>query len=356
MIHPRTRRRLMLPVALVLALSIAACSNGDGSDEAATDAPATTAAATDAADGSGTDSPPGAASGEFSVLSYNVAGLPAEVSEVDPAEHLPLISPKLNDFDVVMTQEDFDWWKPDGLAAGLDFVNYHERLRADATHDFQSPQHPGPDAVGLAADRRDVLEVGDGLGVISRLPLEGDERVPWAGCFGGLDTNDGGAGDCLSMKGFSLTRLQPADGLSVDLYNLHGEAGRTDEDQSLQAEGFADLAAYIEEHSEGNAIILGGDTNLHIDPAGPDAHPDAHDGEDQVIWNDFLDATGLTDACDATKCDGPLEIDKFAFRSSDEISLEVTDYRFVASDFVDEAGEPLSDHDPLLARFDWSAG
>ncbi|MEZ5371529.1 MAG: hypothetical protein R2704_02055 [Microthrixaceae bacterium] len=356
MIHPRTRRRLMLPVALVLALSIAACSNGDGSDETATDAPATTAAATDAADGSGTDSPPGAASGEFSVLSYNVAGLPAEVSEVDPAEHLPLISPKLNDFDVVMTQEDFDWWKPDGLAAGLDFVNYHERLRADATHDFQSPQHPGPDAVGLAADRRDVLEVGDGLGVISRLPsmATSESRGPVASV--GSTPTMSRAGRLPLHEGFFAHRLQPADGLSVDLYNLHGEAGRTDEDQSLQAEGFADLAAYIEEHSEGNAIILGGDTNLHIDPAGPDAHPDAHDGEDQVIWNDFLDATGLIDACDATKCDGPLEIDKFAFRSSDEISLEVTDYRFVASDFVDEAGEPLSDHDPLLARFDWSAG
>src|SRR5688500_5242268 len=60
-------------------------------------------------------------SGDFNVLSYNVAGLPAEISNEDPEQHIPMISPLLNDYDVVMTQEDFDWWKPDGLAANLDF-------------------------------------------------------------------------------------------------------------------------------------------------------------------------------------------------------------------------------------------
>ena len=51
-------------------------------------------------------------SGDFTVLSYNVAGLPQEISTVNPQEHIPLISPLLNDYDVVLTQEDFDWWVP----------------------------------------------------------------------------------------------------------------------------------------------------------------------------------------------------------------------------------------------------
>ena len=64
------------------------------------------------------------------MLSYNVAGLPQEISSENPTEHLPLISPLLNEYDVVMTQEDFDWWTP--LLDSFDFVNYHTRLRADA--------------------------------------------------------------------------------------------------------------------------------------------------------------------------------------------------------------------------------
>ena len=41
-------------------------------------------------------------SGSLSVLTYNVAGLPAEMSKVDPIANHPLISPKLNDDDLVL--------------------------------------------------------------------------------------------------------------------------------------------------------------------------------------------------------------------------------------------------------------
>jgi len=42
--------------------------------------------------------------GEFTTLSYNVAGLPQEVSQVNPKDHIPLISPLLNEYDIVLTQ------------------------------------------------------------------------------------------------------------------------------------------------------------------------------------------------------------------------------------------------------------
>ncbi|MDD9370350.1 MAG: hypothetical protein PV358_09575, partial [Acidimicrobiales bacterium] len=44
----------------------------------------------------------GGRSGTFSVLSYNVAGLPQEISTVNPQEHIPLISPLLNEYDIVL--------------------------------------------------------------------------------------------------------------------------------------------------------------------------------------------------------------------------------------------------------------
>lgn len=286
--------------------------------------------------------------GEFSVLSYNVAGLPAEISKEDPAKHLPLISPLLNDFDVVLTQEDFDWWGE--LAGGFDFVHYHERLRAKAVHEHRSPQHPGPEAVGINATNRPDLQIGDGLGVLSKFPIEGNERVPWAGCFGGFDTSDGGAADCLAMKGFSLTRLTLADGAVVDLYNLHLEAGGTATDQQLQADDVAQLGAYIVEHSAGNAVILGGDTNLHTD----NEHPDGSNGADIELWDGLLAQTGLTDSCVALSCPDTGRIDKIAFRSGKGVELEALRHRFHGDTFVDADGAALSDHEPLEVRFRWT--
>jgi hypothetical protein len=61
-----------------------------------------------------------------------------------------------------MTQEDFDWWTP--LLDSFDFVSYHTRLRADATHEYRTARHPGPEASGLDPATRPDLNVGDGLG------------------------------------------------------------------------------------------------------------------------------------------------------------------------------------------------
>jgi hypothetical protein len=282
-------------------------------------------------------------SGELSVLSYNVAGLPQEISTVNPQEHIPLISPRLNEYDLVMTQEDFDWWTP--LLDGLDFVHYHERLRAEATHEYRSAQHPGPEAVGLDPATRPELNVGDGLGFLSRTPFTGETRVPWAGCFGGFDTNDGGAADCLAMKGFAVVELTLADGVTVHAYTLHAEAGSTPQDQQLQVDDFEQLADYIETHSAGRPIILAGDTNLHTNPGSVDAG----------IWQGFLQRTGLVDACSAAiGCTQPAAIDKLATRSTDDLTLTPTSHAYPRELFRDAEGEDLSDHPPLVVDIAWT--
>lgn len=288
-----------------------------------------------------------AVGGSFTVLSYNVAGLPQEISTENPKDHLPLISPLLEEYDVVLTQEDFDWWRP--ALDGFDFANYHERLRADVTHEYQSAQFPGPEATGVDVAARPQLQVGDGLGFLSRFPFAGEQRVPWTGCFGGLDTSDGGAADCLASKGFGMVRMTLADGVEVDVYTLHAEAGGTPDDQQLQVDDFAELAAFIADNSDGRAVILGGDTNLHTDSDHPDAGGDA----DTQIWADFISTTGLTDACAALGCDETDAIDKIAFRSGDGVALEATSHDFPRERFRDPAGEDLSDHPPLVVGFDW---
>jgi hypothetical protein len=281
---------------------------------------------------------------EFSLLSYNVAGLPQGISGSNPERNLPLISPLLNDYDVVLTQEDFDWWQP--IAGVLDFVNYHARLRAQATHPYRSAVHPGPAAVGVDPAARPLL-VGDGIGFLSRYPLLDERHVAWEGCFGGVLPP--GAGDCLAMKGFRVMTMVLGDGREVDVYNLHAEAGGTAEDQALQVEDYEQLAEAIETWSAGRAVIVAGDTNLHVDPE----HEDSGNGADAVIWARFLDRMGLTDVCAELDCPEWANIDKAAYRSGGGIELSAVDHEFVTERFRTPEGEDLSDHPPLAVVFGW---
>lgn len=288
-----------------------------------------------------------ATSGDFTVLTYNVAGLPQEFSGVNPDEHIPLISPLLDDYDVVLTQEDFDWWDP--LLDDLTFAHYHEQLRAQATHEFRSGQWPGPAAAGIDPAVRPLPFVGDGLGTLSRMELSGATRVAWRGCFGGADTTDGGAADCLAGKGFSVERLRLSPERTVDVYNLHGEAGGTDLDQQLQEADFVQLAAFVRSRSAGQAVILAGDTNLHTNSN----HPDGHGGADTRAWARFLADTGLTDACTAVGCPDVSSIDKVAFRSGGGVALTATAHDMPRARFRSPTGENLSDHPPVAVTFHW---
>jgi hypothetical protein len=281
--------------------------------------------------------------GTFTFLTYNVAGLPQEISTVNPQEHIPLISPLLDDYDVVVTQEDFDWWDPS--LDTLDFAHYHERLRAQATHPHKSAQWWGPEAAGIDTAVRPAPLVGDGLGFMARKPFTNGPRPAWDDCFGGFDTSDGGAADCLAGKGFGVVTMTLRTGYTVDVYTLHAEAGSTAEDQSLQVDDFAQLAAFIADHSAGKAIILGGDTNLHTNASNP---------ADRAIWNTFLAQTGLTDACTTLSCSEPGSIDKVAYRNGGGVTLSATSHDFPRERFRDAEGEDLSDHPPLVVGFRWT--
>jgi hypothetical protein len=146
-----------------------------------------------------------------------------------------------------------------------------------------------------------------------------------------------------------MARVSLDDGVVVDVYTTHAEAGSEDDDDAVRAAQFEQIAVYMEENSAGNAIIFGGDMNLHTDPADAD-HPD-----DYGVWQAFLESTGLIDVCDALSCPEPERIDKFAYRNGGGVELEPLLWQFEAEKFIDPEGEPLSDHEPLLVRWRWSA-
>jgi endonuclease/exonuclease/phosphatase family metal-dependent hydrolase len=249
-------------------------------------------------------------SGRFSLLTYNVAGLPELVSGSDPEINSGLISPLLNHYDVALVQEDF---------------SYHGLITSRARHAYRSePMHSS------------LALMPDGLNAFSRYAFGWVHRVRWAQCNGYL----GSASDCLADKGFSYTELALAPGAVVDVYNLHAEAGRSPMDVEVRRANFEQLAQYIRGRSQNRPVIVAGDTNVRLSVP--------RDGE---TLDRFLEATGLSDACRRFGC-GDERLDRVLVRGSQELEIDVlgwwTDRRF-----VDVDGAPLSDHLAVGVELGW---
>jgi endonuclease/exonuclease/phosphatase family metal-dependent hydrolase len=266
------------------------------------------------------------ASGSFSVLSYNIAGLPLGIGDGDPATNTPIIGSRLGPYDIVHVQEDF---------------NFHAALYAADNHPHRTPTSGG-------------VPFGDGLNTLSSQPFEDFRRVTWADC-------SSGSGDCLTPKGFTFMRARLAEGVWIDLYNLHTDAGVTSGDLAARRANLAQVTAFMRAHSAGNAVIVFGDTNTRYTRAG-----------DTIA--EFAAANGLTDpwvdlvrgghapapgepaiTCDDAVVDETCEVvDKILYRGSRHLGLDAVGYRNDHAAFRDDDGENLSDHYPIAARFDWS--
>lgn len=269
-------------------------------------------------------------SGEFLALSYNVAGLPEGLSKSNPESYTPLISPLLNGYDLVLVQEDWETPDPNTLAP---LRVYHELLKTQAMHSYQS--EPAPLPLGSNPDRPSAL-VSDGLNRFSQFPFGPVVRQRWIGC-------DNNSGDCLAFKGFSVARTELAPGVCIDVYNVHGEAGNNEGDQALKITNTRDLVAFIEVFSGGRAVILGGDFNMRL-----------RRSHDAANLNFLTTETGINNACAALGIVDEEAIDKFFFRSNATVTLTPTSCRFESDSFVTNEGNPLSDHEPLAVGFTWS--
>ncbi|MEV8443444.1 jacalin-like lectin [Actinosynnema sp. NPDC051121] len=262
-------------------------------------------------------------SGQFTALTYNVAGLPEPLSSSDPAKNTPLIGARIRDYDVVNVQEDF---------------NYHAALYAADDHPHRTPTSGG-------------VPFGDGLNTLSTLPYGDFARVKWNQCNGT---------DCLTPKGFTFARLHLAEGVRVDLYNVHANAGSTDADLAARRANITQLSEYVARNSAGNAVIIMGDTNTRYTRTGDNIR-------------DLVRSNGLTDAwvelvrggvepaagapaltCDPQNVTTSCEVvDKVFYRDNAFVDLAATTYRNEHAAFLDADGEPLSDHYPHAVGFTW---
>lgn len=267
-----------------------------------------------------------ASEGKFSVITYNVAGLPEIISSAvtSRAGSIAEIGRRLNDYDIVHVQEDF---------------NYNTELyESGNSHPYRSAAM-GP------------VPFGDGLNTLSKFPVHDVERVEWADCTGA---------DCLTPKGFTRSRIQVAKEVYIDFYNVHANASNYPSAAAARCKNIHQLSSYIKKHSGKNAVIVMGDMNAHYCYKRDNIRTLLRDNGLHDAWvvlnkgGRFPDALadlpaddilGITDTCES--------IDKILFRNSDQIRLVPEYYKVPKDLFSDREGRPLSDHHPVSLSFSW---
>lgn len=261
---------------------------------------------------------PAGAAGEFSLVSINTHGLP--FASNGKARHRA-IGELLNPYDLALVQEDFAFHKP---------------LRQTAMHPYRSPHNT---RIFLF-----YIRMGDGLNRFSYLESNNFWRARWDTCHGVFDAKN----DCLARKGFSFGETVVADGLTIDVYNLHTDAGNEVGDIEARWVQFEQLARAIQEMSPGRAIIVAGDTNLRVNQE-----------QSLEIADWFQTQTGLVDACDATNCCDEFpdycaaRVDRILFRSGGDVTLSSSAFWLdPAFSNHPELGR-LSDHSAKAAQFSW---
>jgi len=263
--------------------------------------------------------------GGFSVITYNVAGLPQVIcsATTERAKSMSEIGTLLNDYDIAHVQEDF---------------NYNRFLYQGGN------QHP------YRTKTKGGIPFGDGLNTLSKFPILEMRRIPWRNCNGA---------DCLTPKGFTYSKIEIAKDIYIDFYNVHANAADDPASAAARRKNIEQLSRYIQDHSADQAVIVMGDINAHFCYEHDNIRDFIHDNQLSDTWlmlkaNDCFpmfkpfvkeDILLLSDECES--------IDKVLYRSSHNLLLTPSQYRFENLKFRNNQEEPLSDHCPVSVYFSW---
>ncbi|KAJ7802406.1 Endonuclease/exonuclease/phosphatase [Mycena olivaceomarginata] len=283
-----------------------------------------------------------APSGTFDVLSMNVAGLPEILNgngeSGDKTTNTAIIGQDMAKFayDVIHVQEDF---------------NYHATLYANDNHTFRTATSGG-------------VPFGSGLNTLSNFDWLDFTRIKWATC------SDASENDCLTPKGFTFMRLRIDEGVYIDFYNLHADAGTETADNTARAANLKQVADYIDVWSTGNAVLVFGDTNARY------TRPDdgirifaTQNGLAEFVLS-LLVGAWVQDAvggvypaigADALLCPDGVPpniscevVDKVLYRGGKFITLANTGFVYDTARFLSSDLATLSDHNPVRVEFAWT--
>jgi endonuclease/exonuclease/phosphatase family metal-dependent hydrolase len=269
----------------------------------------------------------------LSVLSYNIHGLSPLIAEDNPRQRLEVIGPLATSYDVVLFQEDFEYHavirkRMEGSVGvrGNGMTRDPRRLAAKillAPLAVLLPRFSAPYGAGLSTF------------VKSALLWPGDiDHQPFGVCDGWL----GARFDCWASKGYLRVGIRTPEGVIVDVYGTHLDAGRGKRARKARRSQLRMLASAIEEQSADRAVIVGGDFNLAPDRPG-----------DAELLAEFRQRLNLRDSGAGPELPCWRRLDYILYRSGSQAHLALEEAG-EALEFSDRR-DPLSDHPAVYARF-----
>ena len=270
------------------------------------------------------DGEPEEQTGTLSLLSYNVSGIPIfgdtqgtqrELKGKDRMHKIGEILSNESGCDIVCVQEDF---------------NLHGYLAESMEEAFP---HQTFTSGGLP--------LGDGLNVFSAFPIYNVMRIPWLTVYGVLS----GSADRLAEKGILTTVVELEEGVYIDLYVIHTDAGIDFASVNARRDNFRQLKTLIQNRTEERAAIIIGDYNTKY----------IRNQSDDVYAN-LIEPLGLTDVWaelynngDVTYEDGkdwdpslPESIDKVMFLNGGGVEFSPENLEYI--EFTNDKGETYTDH------------
>ncbi|MCR5150632.1 MAG: hypothetical protein K6B52_05355 [Clostridiales bacterium] len=278
--------------------------------------------------------------GTFSVINANVAGLPdfgvlnlGEYS-LSTKDRAKLFGKAFNESgaDIVAVQEDF---------AGSRYLfgemkNYLSRTINGGGVPF-----------------------GGGLNIFSKKRLYNVKRYPWRKSYGVYYE-----GDALAPKGIVYAVVEIADGIFVDVYDLHADAFDTKESQDARVDNFNQTLEAIEKNGINRPVILTGDFNVYF------SLEQNGDASATQLKKNFIEKLNMKEAWIELYNNGDYDsftdynalgigqwgnwdsVEKFFYCDGGGIHIEPTSFEFVV--YNDENGNRLSDHNAAFAEFTYT--
>ncbi|RSL54811.1 hypothetical protein CEP54_009682 [Fusarium duplospermum] len=265
----------------------------------------------------------------FSLLTYNVAGLPEIINQngiKDKRLSASFIGQYIREqqYDVVHLQEDF---------------HLHDVILNNDNHTYHTASS------GVVMD-------GDGLNTLSHYNASHFDRYTWKECAIS-------GGDCLTPKGFTHM-ISNVDGFEVDLYNLHSDAGNQWDDRLARHEGLDQLLHHIKGHTKDRPVILAGDFNDLWTCSKRSIHKLTEAGFTDA-WvelyhnNTIPEPNGKPNNCAHPPKNNSCEVvDKVFYRSGKSVTLNPYKFNYESDIFVAKDNSQLSDHAPLRVDFAWA--
>lgn len=309
-----------------------------------------------------------AQSGTFKTAALNVDGMPRNIKiigvidyELNPdakeAAGATAIGQKLHTmgYDVVGLSEDF---------------NFHDQIYNEVKdYGYVSMTHRGKIEATVEAHARIVVQRSpvfdiDGLGLLYNSATVTASNESWTAWTAHNGYTDNGA-DGLIDKGFRYYTITLKDGVEVDLYILHMDAETTPADNAARATQIDQLVSTIKATDNKRPIIVMGDTNCRytrdplktnfIDALNADSRFLCKDPWIEHEYNGIYPPLGSSSLMvnDLGYQKGEV-VDKVFYINNVDAPYHIEAKNYLQDiSFINEAGEPLADHWPIVIEWEY---